>query len=181
MEWTRISRHVEREIRYNRVLSYPICRNTKKTIRLELYRIRGNGALKNKLLVIGWLSLCAITFDPFTAKAVYGVLEKFVDYLFLFFCLTRTLSPSLIPLYFVARRSFAYRFPTYFAFFSFGLLYIGGINLLWKGDPLSDVTLCPDGRGPQKLTFTLSEGASGICATLIGSGLFGCNLAWHAM
>ena len=90
------------------------------------------------------LSFCAVVES---ATAVYGVLEKFVDYLFLFFCLTRTLSP-LVPLYFVARRSFAYRFPTYFAFFSFGLLYIGGINLLWKGGPLSDVTLCPDGRGP---------------------------------
>ena len=72
-----------------------------------------------------WLSFCATTFDPFTASHVYGVREKFVDNLFhSFVCPTRTSSPSLIPVHFVARRSFIHiRFPTSFAFSSFVLAF----------------------------------------------------------
>lgn len=95
------------------------CRNIIPS--LSPWRSLGIFLKNNKFLVMELLWFCATTFDPFTTTTVYGVQEKCVDNLFHFVCLTRTLSPSLIPLNFVTRRSFVYPFPTSFYYSSFVL------------------------------------------------------------
>ena len=72
--------------------------------------------MKNVALrVIYYVPFRATILHPLTRTTVYGVGEKLVENLFLFFCLTSTVSPTLMLLGRVRRRASACVLPRFFA------------------------------------------------------------------